>query len=101
MALFGALYGRPCRLPLCWVDTGESSIVRHRTDEDTGETILLGPEFITETTEKIALIRQRIRAAQDSQKVYADQDRIEMTFEVGDMAFLKVSAHRGFQKLRK
>src|SRR3954471_6383129 len=101
MAPFEALYGRPCRSPLCWVDAGESSSVRHRIDEDTGETILLGPEFITETTEKIALIRQRIRAAQDRQKVYADQNRREVTFEVGDMVFLKVSAHRGLQKSRK
>src|SRR4051812_21631382 len=101
MAPFEALYDRPCRSPLCWVDAGESTAARHRIDEDTGETILLGPEFITETTEKIALIRQRIRAAQDRQKVYADQDRREVTFEVGDMAFLKVSAHRGLQKSRK
>src|SRR3954464_9806735 len=98
MAPFEALYGRPCRSPLCWVDAGESTVVRRSIDEDTRETILLGPELITETIEKIALIHQRIRAAQDRQKVYADRDKRELTFEVGDMAFLKVFAHRGLQK---
>src|SRR3954462_5710284 len=101
MAPFEALYGRPCRSPLCWVDAGESTTARSRIDEDTGEVVLLGPELITETTEKIALIRQRLRAAQDRQKAYADKERREVTFEVGDMAFLKVFTHRGLQKSRK
>src|SRR4051812_30276359 len=82
MAPFGALYGRPCRSPLCWVDAGESSIVRRRTDDDIGEIVLLGPELITEKTEKITLIRQRIRTEQDRQKVYAHKDWREVTFEV-------------------
>ena len=77
------------------VDAGERSIVRCRTDEDTGKVVLLGPELITEKTEKITLIRQRLRAAQDRQKVYADKERREVTFEVGDVAFLKVSSHQG------
>ncbi|GJW24166.1 putative reverse transcriptase domain-containing protein [Tanacetum coccineum] len=44
-----------------------------------------------ETTEKIVLIKQRIQAAQDRQKSYADLKRKPMEFEVGDRVMLKVS----------
>nr|GEV95521.1 putative reverse transcriptase domain-containing protein [Tanacetum cinerariifolium] len=51
---------------------------------------LTGPEMIQETTEKIILIKQRIQAAQDRQKSYADRKRKLMEFEVGDRVMLKV-----------
>ncbi|GKA34590.1 reverse transcriptase domain-containing protein [Tanacetum coccineum] len=44
-----------------------------------------------EIREKIVLIKQRIQAAQDRQKSYADLKRIPMEFEVGDRVMLKVS----------
>nr|GFA45660.1 DNA/RNA polymerases superfamily protein [Tanacetum cinerariifolium] len=40
-APFKALYGRKCRSPICWTEVGESQI--------------LGPELIQETTKKIKL----------------------------------------------
>ena len=49
MAPYEALYGRPYRAPLCWVEVGDS--------------VILGPEIVRETTEKIKLIRDRLRAA--------------------------------------
>ncbi|GKG59856.1 hypothetical protein Tco_0607484, partial [Tanacetum coccineum] len=55
-ASYEALYGRKCRSPVCWV----------------GEAQLTGSELIQETTEKIVLIKQRMQAAQDRQKSYAD-----------------------------
>ncbi|GJY09868.1 putative reverse transcriptase domain-containing protein [Tanacetum coccineum] len=57
-APYEALYGRKCRSPVCWAEVGEAQ--------------LTGPEMIQETTEKIVLIKQRIQAAQDRQKSYAD-----------------------------
>nr|GEX54035.1 putative reverse transcriptase domain-containing protein [Tanacetum cinerariifolium] len=57
-----------------------------------GEAQLTGPELIQETTEKIVLIKQRIQAAQDRQKSYADLKRKPMKFEVGDRVMLKVLA---------
>ncbi|GKC81253.1 hypothetical protein Tco_1136970 [Tanacetum coccineum] len=48
--------------------------------------------MIQETTEKIILIKQRIQAAQDRQKSYADLKRKPMEFEVGDRVMLKVLA---------
>nr|GEZ39903.1 putative reverse transcriptase domain-containing protein [Tanacetum cinerariifolium] len=78
---YEALYGRKCRSPVCWAKVGEAQ--------------LTSPEMIQETTEKIILIKQRIQAAQDRQKSYADRKRKPMEFEVGDMVMLKVSPWKG------
>nr|GEW63773.1 putative reverse transcriptase domain-containing protein [Tanacetum cinerariifolium] len=56
-----------------------------------GEAQLIGSELIQETTEKIVLIKQRIQAAQDRQKSYANLKRKPMEFEIGDRVMLKVS----------
>ncbi|GJY40884.1 putative reverse transcriptase domain-containing protein [Tanacetum coccineum] len=80
-APYEALYGRKCRSPVCWAEVGEAQ--------------LTGPELIQETTEKIVLIKQRIQAAQDRQKSYADLKRKPMEFEVGDRVMLKVSPWKG------
>ncbi|GJX92762.1 putative reverse transcriptase domain-containing protein [Tanacetum coccineum] len=45
---------------------------------------ILGPELIQETTEKIIQIQQRMQAARDRQKSYADLKRKPMEFQVGD-----------------
>ncbi|GJU40894.1 hypothetical protein Tco_1193851 [Tanacetum coccineum] len=44
---------------------------------------------------KIILINQRIQAAQDRQKSYADLKRKPMEFKVGDRVMLKVSPWKG------
>ncbi|GJV92889.1 putative reverse transcriptase domain-containing protein [Tanacetum coccineum] len=80
-APYEALYGRKCRSPVCWAEVGEAQ--------------LTGPELIQETTEKIILIKQRMQAAQDRQKSYADRKRKPMEFEVGDRVMLKVLAKVG------
>ena len=46
MAPYEALYGSPCRSPLCWTEAGESSIT--------------GPDLIRDTSKKVSLIRQRL-----------------------------------------
>nr|GEZ19927.1 RNA-directed DNA polymerase homolog [Tanacetum cinerariifolium] len=51
--------------------------------------------LIQETTEKIILIKQRMQAAQDRQKSYADRKRKPMEFEVSDRVMLKVSPWKG------
>ena len=59
MAPFEALYGPPCRSPLYWSEVGDRA--------------LLGPELVEQTSEKIELIRARMKAAQDRQKSYSDR----------------------------
>ncbi|GJS22075.1 putative ribonuclease H-like domain-containing protein [Tanacetum coccineum] len=53
-----------------------------------------GPELIQETTEKIVLIKQRIQAAQDRQKSYANRKRKPMELEVGAMVYAQCSSLR-------
>ncbi|GJZ57204.1 putative reverse transcriptase domain-containing protein [Tanacetum coccineum] len=48
--------------------------------------------YVQETTEKIIQIKQRIQAARDRQKSYADLKRKPMEFQVGDKVMLKVGA---------
>nr|GFA98368.1 putative reverse transcriptase domain-containing protein [Tanacetum cinerariifolium] len=74
-APYEELYGLKCRSPVCWAEVGESK--------------LTGPELIQETTEKIFMIKQRMQAAQDRQKNYANQKQKPMEFEIGDRVMLK------------
>nr|GEY16953.1 putative reverse transcriptase domain-containing protein [Tanacetum cinerariifolium] len=58
---------------------------------EVGESQPTGPELIQETMEKIVLIKQRMQAAQDRQKNYADRKRKPMEFKIEDRVMLKVS----------
>ncbi|GJT80438.1 hypothetical protein Tco_1054780 [Tanacetum coccineum] len=80
-APFEALYGRKCRSPVCWTKVGEAQI--------------LSPELIQETTEKIVQIKQRMQAARDRQKSYADLKHKPMEFQVGDKVMLKFLPWKG------
>ena len=87
MAPYEALYGRPCRSPICWTEVGESFIT--------------GLDLIRDTSEKVGLIRQRLLKAQSRHKSYADVRRRPLEFEVGDHVFLKVMPKRGVVKFGK
>ena len=54
-----------------------------------------------ETSEKIQLIQQRLKAAQDRQKSYVDNRRKDLVFEIGEHVFLKVSPTRGVIRFDK
>ncbi|GJX11472.1 hypothetical protein Tco_0201331 [Tanacetum coccineum] len=84
---FEALYGRKCRSPVCWAEFGDVQ--------------LTGPEIIHETTEKIVQIRQRLQAARDRQRSYANVRRKPLEFQVGDRVMLKVSPRKGVIRFGK
>ncbi|GJY97303.1 hypothetical protein Tco_0514213 [Tanacetum coccineum] len=86
-APFEALYGRKCRSPVLWAEIGESSFI--------------GPELVQETTNKVVLIKEKLKAARDRQKSYADNRRKPLEFEVGDRVMLKVSTWKGVIRLGK
>ncbi|MCI67934.1 hypothetical protein A2U01_0089193, partial [Trifolium medium] len=67
MAPFEALYGRKCRTPLCWFESGESVVV--------------GPEIVQQRTEKIKMIQEKMRPSQSRQKNYADKRRKDVEFQ--------------------
>ncbi|XP_027364443.1 uncharacterized protein LOC113871550 [Abrus precatorius] len=87
MAPYEALYGRKCRTPLCWLETGES--------------LLLGPEMIRQTTEQIKMIQEKMRATQSRQKSYADKRRRSLEFKEGYHVFLKVMPVTGIGRAMK
>ncbi|GJZ15918.1 putative reverse transcriptase domain-containing protein [Tanacetum coccineum] len=60
-----------------------------------GENRLIGPELVQETTDKVVLIKKKLKAARDCQKSYADNRRKPLEFEVGDQVLLKVSPWKG------
>jgi len=84
MEPFEALYGRKCRTPLCWSEIDEA--------------LIIGPELIQETTEKVRRIQEHIKTAQSRQKSYADQRRGPLEFQVGDKVFLKVFLIKGVRR---
>ncbi|GJT80615.1 putative reverse transcriptase domain-containing protein [Tanacetum coccineum] len=84
---FEALYGRKYRSPVLWVKIGEGS--------------LIGPELVQETTDKVVLIKEKLKAARDCQKSYADNRRKPLEFEVGDKVLLKVSPWKGVMRFGK
>ena len=59
---------------------------------------MFGPELIKEAEEKVKLVKDRLKIAQSRQKSYADPKRREVTYEVGDRAYLRVSPLRGVKR---
>ena len=51
MAPYKVLYGRKCRIPLCWIELSEKKAI--------------GPDLIQETEEKVKMIRERLKVATD------------------------------------
>ncbi|XP_057985385.1 uncharacterized protein LOC131170351 [Hevea brasiliensis] len=51
----------------------------------------MGLDLVRQTEEKVKLIRDNLKAATDRQKSYADLERKDIEYEVGDKVFLKVS----------
>ncbi|GKC15195.1 putative reverse transcriptase domain-containing protein [Tanacetum coccineum] len=80
-APFEALYGRKCLTPIAWAEVGESQ--------------LIGPEIVQETTDNIVQIKERLKTARDRQKSYADNRRKPLEFNVGDKVLPKVSPWKG------
>ena len=87
VAPYEALYGRKCRSPLSWTEVGDSQ--------------LTGPEIIQETTDKVFKIKERLKAARDRQKSYADKRRKPLEFQIGDKVLLKVSPWKGTVRFGK
>jgi len=67
MAPFEALYGRKCRTPLNWVESGERRYY--------------GIDFVNEAEQQVRTIQQHLEAAQARQKSYADKRRKPMSLQ--------------------
>ncbi|XP_070667519.1 uncharacterized protein [Malus domestica] len=77
MAPFEALYGKPCRTPLCWFEVDER--------------VLVGTEIVDETAQNIQVIKGNLKVAQDRHKSIVDKHSTNRVYKVGDWVFLKLS----------
>jgi hypothetical protein len=86
MAPYEALYGRQCRTPLFWSQTGESQV--------------FGPEALKDAEKQVQMARESLKVAQSRQKSYADKRRRDLSFGIRDFVYLKVSPMRGTRRFR-
>jgi hypothetical protein len=82
MSPFQALYGS-CRT-LHWDQPREKQV--------------FGPDILLEAEENIKMVQENLKIAQSRQQSNADTRRRELSFEVGDFVYLKVSPIRGVRR---
>ncbi|KAI5353628.1 hypothetical protein L3X38_006522 [Prunus dulcis] len=87
MAPYETLYGRQCRTPICWNKVGDKKVKK--------------VESIRAPTEKVKMIRDKLKTAQDRQKSYADNRSKDLEFTVGDWVFLKLALWKGVMRFGK
>ena len=87
MSPFKALYGQECLTPLKWTDR----MIKVQASQ----------EKLDEMQQQTDLIHFEIKAAQDCEKSYADSSRFDRSFEVGDMAILRVKPKHSSLSLGK
>jgi hypothetical protein len=83
MAPFEMLYGRRCQTSLFWSETREQKV--------------FGPDIFQEFEKQVRMVRENLQVAQSRQKNYTDHRRRELSFEVRDFVYLKVSPMRGLR----
>jgi hypothetical protein len=86
MAPFEMLYGCRCQTLLFWSEAGERKV--------------FGPDILQEAEKQVCMVRENLRVAQSRQKSYTDHRRRELSFEVGDFVYLKVSPMRGLHRFK-
>ncbi|GKF20403.1 hypothetical protein Tco_0069041, partial [Tanacetum coccineum] len=73
--------------PILWAEIGESRLIE--------------PKLVQETTDKVVLIKEKLKAVRDHQKSYVDNRRKPLEFEVGDQVSLTVSPWKGVIRFGK
>jgi hypothetical protein len=86
MALFEMLYGHRYQTLLFCSEAGEQKV--------------FGPDILQEAEKQVRMVRGNLRVAQSRQKSYVDHRRRELSFEVGDSVYLKVSPMRGLRHFK-
>jgi hypothetical protein len=81
MTSFEMLYGCRCRNLLFLSETGEWKV--------------FGPNILQEAEKQVCMVGENLQIAQSRQKTYADHRRRQLSFEIGDFVYLKVSPVRG------
>lgn len=87
MEPYEALYEKKCIRPLCYDEVRDKGI--------------LGPNIIQETIEKIKMIQENMKKAQERKKSCTNQRRSPLEFEEENHVFLKVTPKLGLKRLYK
>ncbi|GJR61222.1 putative reverse transcriptase domain-containing protein [Tanacetum coccineum] len=107
---FRILKEKLCNAPVLALPDGPNDFVVYydaskqgfgSVDDAAGQILLIGPEIVQETTEKIVQIKERLKTARSRQKSYADKRRKPLKFHVGDRVLLKVSPWKGVVRFGK
>jgi hypothetical protein len=86
MAPYEAQYERQCQTPLFWSQTGESQV--------------FGPEVLKDAEKQVQMVCESLKVAQSRQKSYANKRRRDLSLEIGDFVYLKVSHMRGTRRFK-
>jgi hypothetical protein len=65
-----------------------------------GERQVFGPDIIQEAKKQVRQVRENLKVSQSRQKSYTDRRQRELSFEVGDFVYLKVSPMRGLKRFQ-
>jgi hypothetical protein len=84
MAPFEMLYGHRCQTLLFRNETRKQNVFR--------------PYILHEAEKQIHMVRENLRVTQSREKSYDDHKRRELSFEVGDFVYLKVSPITGLRR---
>jgi hypothetical protein len=61
---------------------------------------VFGLKILQEVEKQVLIVRENLKTSQSRQKRYDDNRRRELTFEVGDFVYLKVSPVRGMRRYK-
>jgi hypothetical protein len=84
MAPFEVLYGRRCRTPLNWIESGEK--------------VIFGPDLVEEAEATVHHIQDNLKAVKSRQETYANKKHRPLEFKVGNHVYLRVSPMKGVKK---
>ena len=86
MSPYEALYGRKCRTPLNWSQTGDSRIFR--------------TDLMMEAEKQVREIRDRLQLAKSRQKSYYDAKHRQISFEPREHVYLRVTPMKGVKRFQ-
>jgi hypothetical protein len=61
---------------------------------------VFGPDILHEAEKQVCMVRENLRVAQSRQKSYTDQRRRELSFEIRDFVYLKMSPMRSLRRFK-
>jgi hypothetical protein len=64
----------------------------------TRESQVFGPEVLKDAEKQVQIVRESLKVAQSQHKSYADKRRRDLSFEIRDFVYLKVSPMRGTRR---